>query len=160
MSGLRIIIPGDPIPKGRPRARIVTPKGKKPFVSVYSDSQTEKEERRIRWEAAAVMASSDKALYTTPVKLYFEFYMPIPSSFSKRQLQQIEQGLLFPAKRPDIDNLEKLIMDAFNGVVYDDDKQVIEKYSIKKYSKNPGTIVTVTEIGLNHVTDLFKQTII
>ena len=47
----------------------------------------------------------------------------------------------------DIDNLEKNVLDALSGIVYDDDKQVV---SVKKrkmlYRKSPRTIVTVQRV--------------
>ena len=39
-----------------------------------------------------------------------------------------------PLVKPDIDNVVKLVMDALNGVAYDDDKQVVRQYAEKRYT--------------------------
>jgi crossover junction endodeoxyribonuclease RusA len=47
-------------------------------------------------------------------------------------------------RRVDIDNLEKLVMDACNGFAYDDDKQVVEKHSyLTRGDKRPRTEVRI-----------------
>jgi hypothetical protein len=46
---MRLIIQGDPKPKGRPRSRVVTPAGGKPFVQVYTDEQTASWEETVGW---------------------------------------------------------------------------------------------------------------
>jgi Holliday junction resolvase RusA-like endonuclease len=57
----------------------------------------------------------------------------------------------FHVKKPDIDNLDKFLMDCCNGVVWVDDKQVAVKESKKVYSVSPCTELEVYEIigGVN-----------
>ena len=46
-------------------------------------------------------------------------------------------------KTPDIDNIVKLILDALNGVAYEDDRQVTWQMTYKCYGKPEGTTVTL-----------------
>ena len=71
------------------------------------------------------------------VRLDIVFGMPIPQSWSKKQQDAAASGLLLPSKKPDIDNLIKAVMDALNGVAYDDDNQVIELSAKKVYAPEP-----------------------
>jgi Holliday junction resolvase RusA-like endonuclease len=50
---------------------------------------------------------------------------------------------------PDLDNLEKSVLDALNGVAYDDDRFVVAKNSQKKYIRHEKPHVTVRVTSLN-----------
>lgn len=52
---------------------------------------------------------------------------------TKKNLKLLEEGKLFPAKKPDLDNIEKILFDIFNKVIYLDDAQIIETKSSKYY---------------------------
>lgn len=47
----------------------------------------------------------------------------------------IQTGQLFPCKKPDIDNIIKIILDGLNGVMFDDDKQVVNVSATKVYTE-------------------------
>jgi len=51
-------------------------------------------------------------------------------------------------RRKDLDNMEKLVLDALNGVAYDDDSQIVVKTSSKHVNKSvaPQTRITIREI--------------
>lgn len=52
-----------------------------------------------------------------------------------------------PDKKPDIDNILKIVLDGLNGVAYADDKQVIEVRCRKFYSVSSGYLkISVSEI--------------
>ena len=57
----------------------------------------------------------------------------VPKSYTKKQKAEIKKGAL-PQKKPDSDNIAKVVMDALNGVAYYDDKQVVELRVKKVYS--------------------------
>jgi len=73
-----------------------------------------------------------------PVSIFFEFWMPRPASASK--------GVLFPLKRPDIDNLCHKLTDAWNGVFWVDDSQVIDSIARRRFSSNGQTGLRVTVV--------------
>lgn len=54
-------------------------------------------------------------------------------------------GFIRPTTKPDIDNVQKAVMDALTGVWYVDDSQIVESHVGKWYSENPRVEVTVEE---------------
>ena len=55
-------------------------------------------------------------------------------------------GDIRPVKRPDWDNIGKIITDALNEVAYHDDAQIVEAIVEKYYSDNPRVEVTIKEL--------------
>ena len=55
------------------------------------------------------------------------------------------QGKILPTKKPDCDNIAKIICDALNGVAYDDDKQIVALKVTKIYSAEPRVLVWVSD---------------
>ncbi len=46
-------------------------------------------------------------------------------------------------RRRDIDNLSKAVLDACNGILWVDDKQIHDLHLHKRYGKEPGIVVSV-----------------
>ncbi len=78
-----------------------------------------------------------------PVRLTFTAVLPIPQSFPKWRREAAMAGLVHPAKRPDLDNLEKTIADSANGIVWNDDCQVCAGEARKIYGTKPRLEVRV-----------------
>ena len=55
-------------------------------------------------------------------------------------------GLEKPTKKPDIDNIGKVVMDALNKIAFDDDSQVIKLLVEKVYGEEPRVEITIGEI--------------
>lgn len=70
------------------------------------------------------------------LRVRIEAYYKIPKSYSKRKVQAIKEGLEQPVKKPDSDNIAKIILDSLNSVAYKDDAQVIELTVIKRYTEH------------------------
>ncbi len=70
-------------------------------------------------------------------------HMPIPDSWSKAQKTLALWGILKPDVKPDKDNLDKFIFDVGNGILWVDDKQIVDGRTQKIYSLNPRTEITV-----------------
>ena len=62
-------------------------------------------------------------------------YYKIPKSYSKKRVQAIREGLEYPQKKPDVDNIAKIILDSLNGIAYKDDAQVTELTVLKRYTE-------------------------
>ena len=60
-------------------------------------------------------------------------FFGVPKSYTKKQKEAIKNGDL-PQKKPDADNIAKVVLDALNGVAYEDDKQVVRVTISKVYS--------------------------
>ena len=73
-------------------------------------------------------------------------YVEIPQSKSKKQKEKMLAGEIKPVVKPDVDNVAKSILDALNGIVYLDDKQIIELDIKKIYAETSWTEVKIEEI--------------
>ena len=112
-SGRTLIIPGEPVPKYRPR--FVKASGR-----AYPVRKCREAEQAIAWAARAFRA----ILHTGPVGLTIRFYC------SKHRR----------GRKPDLDNLIKLVKDGLNQVVYEDDSQVVSLYAtVDRQARTPRT---------------------
>ena len=55
-------------------------------------------------------------------------------------------GISFPQKKPDADNVAKIILDGLNHIAWDDDTQVVDMMVTKRYSDEPMVSVIIEEI--------------
>ena len=94
------------------------------------------------------MCSSDLSKpLETPVALYLYIRKGIPASYTKKRRNDCLSGIEKPTVKPDIDNCLKVFMDAMNGIVYLDDKQIVSINCEKVYSEISGVDVLVKEHG-------------
>lgn len=85
---------------------------------------------------------------TGPLQLDVHAEFRIPQSFSKAKRQAAILGELRPTKKPDLSNIIKQIEDAFNGIVFVDDAQIVQYGSPRKvYGEQPRIVATIREIG-------------
>lgn len=71
---------------------------------------------------------------TGEIEAEIKAYYAIPKSMTKKNRQLIEEGKLHPTKKPDLDNVAKIILDALNGIAYKDDSQVVRLHIEKEYA--------------------------
>jgi len=82
--------------------------------------------------------------WTGPIRANISFGLPIPASFSKRKREMLDGTSHFG--KPDRDNLEKALLDAFNRVLWVDDSQVCSGCTLKVYSLSPFIEITATRM--------------
>lgn len=73
-------------------------------------------------------------------------YYRIPKSQTKRNKELMKKQLLRPTKKPDMDNVVKIIADSLNQIAYRDDTQIVDCQCRKFYSDNPRVEVTIKEV--------------
>ena len=56
------------------------------------------------------------------------------------------KGDLRPIKKPDCDNIAKIILDALNGIAFHDDSQIVTLEVFKYYSERPKVYVDIWEV--------------
>jgi Holliday junction resolvase RusA-like endonuclease len=125
-------LPGKPHGKGRPRA---TSTGR-----MYTPQATRDAEGFIRHQAAQAMTGQE--VLRGAVQGWVEIEVEPPVSFSKKKRAAALAGEVFPTIAPDVDNIAKAIFDACNGVVYVDDKQVVQLSMMKRYGERDVTTVS------------------
>ena len=129
---IEIALLGQPRGKERPR---LTKTG-----HVYTPETTRNYEAALRF--AAKEAMQDRPPLAGPLKVQIDIRVPITQSWPKKRQQAARSGAERPTKKPDLDNLMKMI-DACNLVVWIDDSQIVEAYINKVYSDKPGFWLTV-----------------
>lgn len=88
----------------------------------YTPKRNAAFEANIRAIGAVSMAKAGQSPTPDAVRAEMAFTRCVPKSWSKaKAAQMLGQPIV---GRPDIDNLAKAIMDALNGVTYEDDGQV------------------------------------
>lgn len=133
---IKLTIPGPP--KGKQRPRICRVNGRS---MAYTPKETIEYERLVR------------ASYTAVFKVKFERNLPIeisilalysvPKYVSRKTKELMLNGRLFLTKKPDADNIIKVILDALNGLAYRDNVQICRVYFEKMYAEIPETKVLI-----------------
>lgn len=140
MDEIRFTIPGKPFGKQRPR---VVNRGK--FSTAYTPKYTVQYENLVKlyYEQAAhgEMFPEDAML---DVRI-FAFY-EIPKSTSKKRRADMLANKIRPTKKPDFDNIGKIICDSLNLVAYHDDSSVVDAQVRKFYSEQPRVVVSIKTI--------------
>jgi Holliday junction resolvase RusA-like endonuclease len=76
------------------------------------------------------------------------FYFLIPKSTSNKKRTQMLLGAIRPVKKPDLSNCIKFIEDCLNGLVWQDDSQIVSYGSMGKwYAEEPKTIIRIEMLG-------------
>ena len=73
-------------------------------------------------------------------------YYGIPKSTSKKKRKMMLEHKIRPTKKPDWDNVGKIICDSLNMVAYHDDSSIVDAQVRKFYSENPRVDVTIRRI--------------
>ena len=129
---------GEPKAKGRPR---FTKNG-----SPYTPEDTAIYENLVKVE---YIRQCKKQRFPDDAQLEMRIfaYYSIPKSASKKRKDEMMKGTIRPTKKPDIDNIVKIIADSLNQVAYKDDSQIIEMTVTKHYSEEPRVTVLIEDMG-------------
>ncbi len=109
----------------------------------YTPQKTREYEALVR-DCYRIQNGNKKPL-SGAVRARITAYFAIPKSVSKRVRADMLAGVILPTKKPDLDNIEKTILDALNRLAYRDDSCVTEIMSHKFYSENPRVEVELTD---------------
>ena len=135
---IRFTVPGEP--KGKARPRIFTNKAGKSQAITPQDTLSY--ENLVKWVFNNTMEAK-KLQGEIEAKIVAMY--PIPKSMTKKNRQLIDEGKLHPTKKPDADNVAKIILDSLNRIAFDDDSQVTRLIVEKHFSDNPRVEVTLIE---------------
>jgi Holliday junction resolvase RusA-like endonuclease len=138
MDELVVTIPGQPVPKGRPR---MTRAG-----HTYTPLKTRSWESVIQSAVVEARFQGDYFLpFAGPVSVRVTAYFEIPVSWPAWKRKAALGGSLRHTGTPDLDNILKLVMDAVNGSgTWADDSYVVGLSATKDYSATPRTVITIT----------------
>ena len=134
MMKVQFTVTGEPQGKARPR---ILRNGR-----AYTPKKTADYENRIR----RAFTAAGGELTAHPVTVRIAAYYQIPKSASRARRAEMLEGVTLPTKKPDADNVAKVVCDAMNGIAYKDDAQVCELHVMKYYAAVPMIVVTVSEL--------------
>lgn len=136
MVRIFFVVPGEPVPKARPR---FTMQGGK--ARTYTPTSSAAYETTIGLLAHAAMHGREPLQGAVHVQV--QAFFPVPRTWSKKR----KAAASWHASRPDLDNVVKAALDGLNRVAFADDGQVASVYATKAYSATPRLEVSVYEIG-------------
>ena len=139
---IKFIVFGKPQGKARPRFRKISN-----YVSTYNPKQTTEYEKLVKSSAIEQCKDKLNKQYTGLVKMSIKAYFKPNKSISKKQYNLLigKEHL----KKPDSDNIAKIICDSLNGVAYKDDSQVAY-LEIEKYYAEEERVEVIIEYGNNN----------
>ena len=126
---MKIFIPIDPMAAPRPR---VTRNG------TYNDPKYTNYKNAI-----SLMAKSKCTISLLPIYMKIDFFFTTPKSWSQKKKDAAKWHTL----KPDIDNLQKGVKDALNGIAYNDDSQVCLVQARKQYATSSGILIEIENIA-------------
>lgn len=141
MSSVMFTVPGKP--QGKSRAKTFRNKYTG-FTNTTTPEKTVLYENFIK-ERFLQIADGFYLETGKPVSLRIVARFLPPNSASKKRKADMLEGRELPLKKPDMDNIVKVVADALNGVAYHDDTQIAYVSAKKCYSAVEGLDVTVEE---------------
>lgn len=139
---MKLVFEIEPVEQARPRAtrmgrgvRLYDPKK----VSVYK-------------KQLAMMCKFQykQAPLTGPLMVELNFFRNVQSSVSKKERKLRLSGSHRPVVKPDTDNYIKSTLDGLNGILWEDDNQIVDLIAHKYYSDNPRVEIEVTQLNELH----------
>lgn len=128
-----LTIKGEPMGKQRPKVtRYVT----------YTPAKTVNYETLIR---EMFMVEKCQKL-DGALKLCILAYYSIPKSTSLKKKAAMIRREIRPTKKPDLDNVMKIVCDSLNKIAYDDDAQIVSAIVRKYYSDEPRLDIILEEV--------------
>lgn len=119
---IKFIVPGKPQGKARPRFNTYTGR-------TYTPSKTGAYEKLI---ALCFKQAGGKKL-SGAIEIKIDCFYQIAKSHTKATKALMEKGEIQATIKPDLDNIAKAVLDALNGLAFDDDKQVVRLEISKRY---------------------------
>ena len=145
MKRISFSIPGTPFGKQRPKFSRVGQ-----YVKTYTPDETVSYENLVKLmyqQEAKGQKFPEGSMLDVRIIAYYE----IPKSTSKKKQRQMLEHKIRPTKKPDWDNIGKIVCDSLNKVAYHDDSAVVDAQVRKFYSENPRVDVTIRRIGPNEI---------
>ena len=97
--------------------------------------------------ADAMRARGQSQLLEGPLQVRLEFFLQPPAGHALRTPRQQWQWSA-PWRRPDLDKLQRAVLDALTGVLFSDDGQVVQLAAVKQYGQ-PGVHIVAEQLQVS-----------
>jgi Holliday junction resolvase RusA-like endonuclease len=134
---ITIALDGPVVGKGRPRFGRLPNGG----VTTHTPEKTARYESDLK--LAAQIAMAGRPLVEQPCSVEVQIDVEATASWPAWKLKGVSDGSVAATGKPDIDNVAKLVMDAFNKVVWRDDSLVTDLRISKAFADKPALRVYV-----------------
>lgn len=129
-------VPGKITGKGRPRVNTQT-------AIAYTPAKTKEYEEMVK--QYFVLKYRRINPLEGRIKIEIKVYMGISQNTSKKQKEEMLKNTISPTKKPDIDNIAKVILDALNKLAFKDDNQITKLEIEKLYAEEEKVYVKIEE---------------
>lgn len=140
VRSIKFVVPGLPFGKQRPKVTVRKFTGsdgkEKKFAKAYTPEKTVNYENLVKMayqEKAKGKRFKDGDMLDVRIIAYYN----IPPSTSKKRRTMMLEHKIRPTKKPDWDNIGKIVCDSLNNIAYHDDNQVVDAQVRKFFSENP-----------------------
>ncbi len=129
-------VPGKVIGKGRPRLNSYT-------GIVYTPTKTKDYESLV--EQYFLLKYSRFKTLEGRIRVSIIAYFSIPKATKKSDINEMLDNNISPTKKPDIDNIVKVVLDSMNKFAFKDDNQITKIEVEKKYALEDKIYIKIEE---------------
>ena len=129
-------VPGKIVGKGRPRLNTYT-------GVVYTPTKTKDYETLV--EEYFLLKYPRFKVLEGRLKVSILAYFAIPKSTKKADINEMLENSISPTKKPDIDNIVKIVLDSMNKFAFKDDIQITKLEVEKRYSLEEKICIKIEE---------------
>ena len=129
-------VPGKVIGKGRPRLNSYT-------GIVYTPTKTKDYETLI--EQYFLLKYPKIKMIDGRIKVSIIAYFSTPKATKKSDINEMLENNISPTKKPDIDNIVKVVLDSMNKFAFKDDNQITKLEVEKRYSLEDKIFIKIEE---------------
>ena len=129
-------VPGKVIGKGRPRINTNT-------GIVYTPTKTKEYETLV--EQYFLLKYPKFKMLENRVQVKIIAYFGISKTTKKSEINEMLENNISPTKKPDIDNIVKVVLDSMNKFAFKDDNQITKIEVEKKYALEEKLYIKIEE---------------
>lgn len=136
---VKFVVMGPPKGKGRPRFQKI-----KNYTMVRTPADTVNYENLVKLEYE--LQCKKYYFGEGEIGMNLIAYYPIAKSTSKKKKSEMISDQIKPTKKPDCDNVLKIVADSLNQIAYKDDAQIVETSVKKKYAEIPRVEIEIYDL--------------
>lgn len=147
-SNVWFFVPGKPVPAGSKRG-FVNPKTGGVIITDQSGKPLKNWVNQLKDHA--LRASKPKMMMNGPLSVWVIFILARPKGHFKTKKGVVSEEIKesappFPITRPDTTKIWRAVEDAFTGILWLDDAQIVDQHISKRYGRPNGVLIELYHI--------------